>query len=56
MPAFCSDATRGLLRGAEPRLIAAGYHDFDHMQQDTDLAPLRGLPKFENLFPKPTGK
>ena len=36
--------------------IAAGYHKFDHMKQDTDLAALRGLPEFESLFPKPTGK
>jgi len=36
--------------------IAVGYHDFGHMRQDTDLAPLRGLPEFENLFPKPAGK
>ncbi len=36
--------------------IAAGYHNFDHMRQDTDLAPLRGLPGFEDLFPAPTGK
>jgi hypothetical protein len=36
--------------------LAAGYHNFHHMTQDTDLVPLRGLPEFENLFPKPTGK
>jgi tetratricopeptide (TPR) repeat protein len=36
--------------------LAAGYDDFEHMRQDTDLAPLRGLPEFENLFPKPAEK
>jgi hypothetical protein len=36
--------------------IAAGYRNFDHIKHDTDLAALRGLPEFENLFPKPTGK
>ncbi|HEV3122833.1 MAG TPA: hypothetical protein VGY53_13055, partial [Isosphaeraceae bacterium] len=32
--------------------IAAGFNNFNHMRQDSDLAPLRGLPEFENLFPK----
>ena len=36
--------------------IAAGFHDFDHIRRDIDLAPLRGLPEFEKLLPKPTGK
>jgi WD40 repeat protein len=33
--------------------IAAGYEDFAHMQKDPDLAPLRDLPEFKALFPKP---
>jgi hypothetical protein len=32
---------------------AAGYDDFEHMKKDDDLKPLRGLPEFEALFPKP---
>jgi hypothetical protein len=32
--------------------IAAGYDNFDHMRQDTDLTPLHRLPDFEALFPK----
>ncbi len=32
--------------------IAAGWNDFDHMRNDTDLTPLHGLPEFEALFPK----
>jgi tetratricopeptide (TPR) repeat protein len=32
--------------------IAAGYKDFDHMKQDSDLAALRDLPEFQELFPK----
>jgi hypothetical protein len=36
--------------------IAAEYRDFDHIRQDTDLAPLHGLPEFEKLFPKASGK
>ena len=31
--------------------ISAGWDDFDHMRQDGDLQPLRGLPEFETLFP-----
>ena len=45
-----------LALGCLKEAIAAGYHDFDHMRQDTDLTPLRGLPEFEDLFPRPTGK
>jgi hypothetical protein len=33
--------------------IVAGYSDFEHMQQDPDLAVLRGLPEFEGLLPEP---
>jgi tetratricopeptide (TPR) repeat protein len=33
--------------------IAAGFNNFDKMRRDTDLTPLRGLPEFEALFPKP---
>ena len=36
--------------------VAAGYNDFDHMKQDTDLTPLRDLPEFEALFPKQTNQ
>jgi tetratricopeptide (TPR) repeat protein len=36
--------------------IAAGFKNFDHMQQDSNLAVLRGLPEFQDLIPKPAGK
>jgi tetratricopeptide (TPR) repeat protein len=36
--------------------IATGFNDFDHLQQDSDLAALRGLPEFQSLIPKPAGK
>ncbi len=36
--------------------IAAGFSDFPHMQNDTDLIALRGLPEFERLFPKEGSK
>ena len=32
--------------------IAAGYKNYDHMKQDSDLAALRDLPEFQALFPK----
>lgn len=32
------------------RAVAAGYDDFEHMQQDSDPTPLRELPEFEALF------
>jgi hypothetical protein len=32
--------------------IAAGFKDFDHMKQDSDLAVLRDPPEFQPLFPK----
>lgn len=32
--------------------IKAGYKDFAHMQKDTDLAPLHGLPEFKALVSK----
>jgi hypothetical protein len=31
--------------------IAAGWKDFDHIQKDPDLAPLRDLPEFKTLWP-----
>jgi hypothetical protein len=31
--------------------IAVGYSDFEHMQQDPDLAVLRDLPEFDELIP-----
>ncbi len=33
--------------------IAAGWTDFDHMQQDPDLAVLRDLREFEELMHTP---
>ena len=30
--------------------VAAGYDDFEHMQQDSDLTPLRELPEFPALL------
>jgi tetratricopeptide (TPR) repeat protein len=30
--------------------IAAGWDDFEHMQQNSDLAPLRELPEFQELI------
>ena len=32
--------------------LAAGYDNFDHMQQDTDLAALHELPEFKALLPE----
>jgi tetratricopeptide (TPR) repeat protein len=32
--------------------IAAGFKDYDHMKQDSDLAALRDLQEFRALFPK----
>jgi hypothetical protein len=32
--------------------LGAGFKDFAHMRDDTELAALRGLPEFERLFPK----
>lgn len=34
--------------------IKAGYKDLAHMQKDADLAPLRDLPEFNALLPKPS--
>ena len=37
--------------------IAAGYSNFKHLASDPDLAPLRDLPEFQELFkPKPRGR
>jgi tetratricopeptide (TPR) repeat protein len=36
--------------------LAAGFDDFDHMRQDTDLTALHGLPEFEALFPQPKAR
>ena len=33
--------------------IAAGWSDFDHMQQDPDLAVLHQLPEFEEMLHTP---
>ncbi|MFM9962485.1 MAG: TPR end-of-group domain-containing protein [Planctomycetaceae bacterium] len=30
--------------------LAAGYDNFDQIQQDTDLTPLRKLPEFQSLL------
>ncbi|MFM9962486.1 MAG: TPR end-of-group domain-containing protein [Planctomycetaceae bacterium] len=30
--------------------VAAGYDNIDHIQQDTDLTPLRKLPEFQALL------
>ena len=35
------------------RALAAGYKNFNHMRNDADLIPLRGLPEYESLFPAP---
>jgi tetratricopeptide (TPR) repeat protein len=35
--------------------IAAGYSDFEHMQQDPDFDVLRDLPEFEELLPVSSG-
>jgi hypothetical protein len=48
---------RGLVLGSVACLkeaIAAGFHDFEQLKQDTDLAALRTLPELQNLFPKTT--
>ncbi len=31
-------------------VIAGGYSDYDHIQEDTDLDPIRGLPAFGELM------
>lgn len=45
MPAI-ADAALTCLRES----IAEGFSDFDHMQQDPDLAVLRDLQAFEDLM------
>ncbi|MFM9959727.1 MAG: TPR end-of-group domain-containing protein [Planctomycetaceae bacterium] len=30
--------------------VAAWYDNFEHMQQDSDLTPLRELPEFQTLL------
>jgi eukaryotic-like serine/threonine-protein kinase len=37
-----ADRAIGLLKAA----VASGYSDFNHMQEDSDLDPIRGLPEF----------
>lgn len=32
--------------------LAAGYENFEHMQKDDDLKPLRSLPEFKALLPR----
>jgi tetratricopeptide (TPR) repeat protein len=42
----------GLALACLKEAIAAGYSNFGHMREDTDLVALRGLAEFEQLFPK----
>jgi tetratricopeptide (TPR) repeat protein len=37
--------------GALQKAVEKGWTDFDHMRQDSDLAPLRELPEFKALVP-----
>ena len=41
-----ADRAIGLLKAA----IANGYSDFNHMQEDADLDPIRGLPEFGEIM------
>ena len=41
-----ADRAIGLLKAA----IASGYSDFNHMQEDADLDPIRGLPEFGEIM------
>ena len=45
MAGFVGEAIKALSRA-----IAHGYHDFAHIEADSDLDPLRDLPSFQELL------